>query len=261
MNSTTKVSKFYRGSGSIMFAPELEDGTISPSMWALGNATGFTRALNVTKETIRDMTVAEQPIVDEPIQERDEELSFKGRELQLEHMRIQSMATDGTPITQLAATNGTITITDCELDRFYFLGARDVSEVEGVLVAAPLVLGVDFEVFDAKRGIIKLLSTATVIEDGDDPVFTFHQAAIAAPGLPVLEGSTNQGVRGRLFFFGDPSRGDTYDLTVWRCIATPDGEFGWIGNQLGEFGIKFKAVLDPDHTASLSRIVQVAAAA
>lgn len=261
MNSSTRVSKFYRGSGGVFFAPELEDGTVSEAKFALGNAPGFTRAYNLQQETIRDFTVAAQPIVDEPIQERDEEYTLKGKELDLEHMRILSMATDGTPITQTVATAETCELTDVLLGRYYELGKLKVSNVTALNEAVPLVLDVDFEVYDADRGIIKLLSTSTVVVDGDDVTFSFDCAAIVSPGQAVLESSTSQGIRGRLFFYGDPSRGDTWDLVVWRCIAKPDGEFGFIGSQTGEFSIKFKAVLDPAHTSSLSRLIRRAAAA
>lgn len=258
MLSTSNPKKYFRGSGSLMFALELADGTISAAMWALGNAPGFERTITQTKETIRDFTVASQPISSEPQQDYTEEFTFKGKELSLEHMRILSMGEAGTPITQLVGSAQTATLEDVELDRYYNLGKRSISAVTAVVGAVSLTAD-DFEVVDAARGIVKILAGATHVEAGDDVVFTFDCAAIVAPGLPVIDGGKAETIRGRLFFFGDPQRGDTYDLTIWRCEATPDGATGFIGSTTGEFGIKFKAVLDPDHKDSPSQIVQLAA--
>lgn len=260
MQSTSTVNKYYRGSGSIMFSEELDDGTISPVMFALGNATGFGFDTTVTKETIRDFTVAAQPISTEAITELTQEVSFKGKELDIPQVKMLFLGKAGTAITQIVGTGAEYEIETAELNRYYDLGKRKVSNVEAVNVAVPLVADVDFEVFDADRGIIKLLSTATVVEAGDTVTFTFDHAAIAAPGLPVVE-TGKESVRGRLFFMGDPSRGDTWDLTMWRCEATPDGSLALLGRDTAEFSLKFKSVLDPDHTAVPSTLVRVAAAA
>jgi len=261
MLSTSTVKKYYRGSGAILFAEELEDGTISPARFALGNATGFGVATTVTKETIRDFTVAGQPISAEPIQELTEEVTFKGKELDIPQIKMLFLGKDATAITQTLGEDQEAAFTDIVLDRYYDLGKRDVSNVAGLNVAVPLVEGTDFAVFDAKRGIIKILSTATACVAGDDLDFTFDCAAIVAPGLPVVEGGTAAAIRGRLFFLGNPSRGDTWDLTIWRCEATPDGELAMLGRDTAEFGIKFKSVDDPDHSGVPSTLVRVTAAA
>lgn len=259
MQSTSTVKKYYRGSGAIMFAPELEDGTISPARFALGNATGFGFDTTVTKETIRDFTVAEQPISTEPITELTQEVSFKGKELDLPQIKMLFLGEEATAISQTLGEDQEVEI-EAELDRYFDLGKRTVSNVVGLNVAVPLIDGVDFEVFDATRGIVKLLSTATVVEDGDTVTFTFDCAAIVAPGLSVIE-TGKASVRGRLFFLGNPSRGDTWDLTMWRCEASPDGSLALLGRETAEFGIKFKSVLDPDHSGVPSTLVRVAAAA
>jgi hypothetical protein len=260
MQSTSTVKKYYRGSGAILFAPELVDGTISGALFALGNATGFGFDTVVTKETIRDFTVAAQPISTEAITELTQEVSFKGKELDIPQIKMLFLGIAATAITQTVGTGTEYEIAAAELDRYYDLGKRKVSNVEAVNVAVPLVEDVDFEVFDADRGIIKLLSTATVVEAGDTVTFTFDCAAIVTPGLPVIE-TGHESVRGRLFFMGDPSRGDTWDLTMWRCEASPDGSLALIGRDTAEFGIKFKSVLDPDHTNVPSTLVRVAVAA
>jgi len=261
MQSTSTVSKYYRGSGAIMFAEELDDGTISPARFALGNAPGIVISTTVDKETIRDFTVATQPISTEPIRELTQEVTFKGKELDIPQAKMLFLALAATAITQTLGEAQTCELTNIELDRYYDLGKRLVSDVTALNDAVPLVEGVDFAVWDATRGIVKLLSTATVIVAGDDVTFTFDCAAIVAPGLPVLETGTAPAVRGRLFFMGDPSRGDTWDYTMWRCQATPDGEFGLVGRDTAEFGIKFKSVDDPDHSGVPGTLVRVAAAA
>ena len=103
----------------------------------------------------------------------------------------------------------------------------DFTKITGLTLTSgvtPMVLGTDYEEFDALNGMIRILPTTTLAPGA--PV----SAAYTSPAMNKVKvtGGTSANILLRLLFIGDPTNGARQNLEVWRLQITPSAAIGLI---------------------------------
>ncbi len=173
---------------------------------------------------------------------RTVEVKLTADEFSLANMALALMGSEGT-LTQAAssATDETIT-TSAKQGRWYPLAKRNVSSV----VITGKVEGTDFTV-DVETGRIYIIPGGTIADGSSVTVASYSYGTIDYK--TIVGGNANQ-IEGYLRFIGDPATGPEFELEVWRVQAQPDGAFGLITEDYGNFSLTLKVLDDSANHAT-----------
>jgi hypothetical protein len=147
-----------------------------------------------------------------------------------------------------ALTQTTSTVTaealtaSAKLGRIYQTAKRNISSVLVKKGATTGVLGTDFDVEDAKLGLVRIMPGGA-FADGD--ALTVDYSAGNVTATRVAAGTVGK-IEGKLIFVGDPANGPAYDAEIWRANFTPNGAIAFITDNFG--GMPLQAELLADAT-------------
>jgi hypothetical protein len=123
-------------------------------------------------------------------------------------------------------------------DKYFHVGKLNIGTVSMKVGSTAIVAGTDYTVYNAKMGVIKILSTSTVVTNGtDDLLITFTPAAITGTNSPVVRGGTESEIEVSVLFIEDNSAGENHILRVWNASVSPDGALGLISDEFATFAL------------------------
>lgn len=115
----------------------------------------------------------------------------------------------------------------------------------------PLVLGTDYD-YDSTSGLIRILSTATVVVAGDSITWSGSYAAITAQTR--LLGLTNAVVQGQLKFVPASDQiGPRYVYDFFKVLFSPKAALDTIGDQFTQVSMEFDMLEDQTRVASATQ--------
>lgn len=120
--------------------------------------------------------------------------------------------------------------------------------------AVPGVLGTDYEITNAKMGLIRILP-ATILTGIVTASYT-PAAYTGTTGPSVVGGGTSGIIQGSFLFVGDPTTGPAMMVEVWRANINPDTAIGLISEAFATLGLS-AAVLDDSRNHSAHPLYQV----
>jgi hypothetical protein len=122
-------------------------------------------------------------------------------------------------------------------DRYFHVGKLNIGTVTMKLGATVLDAD-DFTVYNAKMGVIKILSTSTTVTNGaDDLLVSYTPVAITGLDSPVVRGGTESEINMSFLFIEDNSAGENHILRIWNASVSPDGALGLISDEFATFAL------------------------
>lgn len=245
--ATPSSSNMYLGSGEIFFNRFDANGALT--QWrSLGMCTKF--ELNPTvqvAEKYSSLTGA-RGLYARAVTQTGAEAAITMHEFDKENLALAFLGTANA----FAQSSGTATDTSLGTGNVKLGYALDTGKkkitVTGVKKSpsTALVSDVDFS-YDSDSGLIRFLSTATAITDGDTALWTGSYPTIASFDVAAL---TNAILNGRLkYVSATDSTGPRYEVEVFKASISPDGALGFIGDDFAEIGLKVAALQDTTQTA------------
>lgn len=165
------------------------------------------------------------------------DVAFTLDEIVAENLALTFMA-DIVKTTQSLVTGGTTSIV-AKLDRFFDIGARNVSNVDVKKGLVAKVEGTDYTV-DAKMGRIYIMPTGSIV-DLDALDITYDAAAGSVTHLSAFK---QYSVEGILRFVSDNPTGNQLEFRAWNVSLTPDGNVAMIGDKWMETKFKGEMLRD-----------------
>ena len=104
------------------------------------------------------------------------------------------------------------------------------------------VLGVDYQVVNAKAGVYQILP-GTILTGPVTASYT-PTAYTSLNGPQIVGGGTSGVVTGKLVFVGDPMTGPSILLEVWKANIAPDTAIGLISDAYGTLGLAAEVLDD-----------------
>jgi hypothetical protein len=167
---------------------------------------------------------------------RTVEAKLTADEFSLANIALALMGSEGT-LTQTSGTATTETLTtSAKLGRWYPLAKRNVSAV----LITGMVEGTDFSV-DAVTGRVYLIPAGSIVEESAVTVASYSYGTI---DYKSIVGANSNVIEGYLRFIGDPATGPLFELEIWHVQVTPDGAFGLITEDYGNFSLTLKVLDD-----------------
>jgi hypothetical protein len=199
----------------------------------LGNCPAF--EITPSPETIEkysSATAAAGQIASDVIRQKLE-LRIQGDEFSKENLASALYGDTST----LAQTGSSVTaeeITAQMQDRFYPLVYRDVSSVvvTGTGGTPTYTEGTDYEV-DATSGRIYIIEGGGIAASAPTDLEVDYDYGTIA--LDIVRGMNQTTIKGYVRFVGDPARGPSLEVEVWRASVRSDGAIGFISDEYGSW--------------------------
>lgn len=208
----------------------------------VGEADKFEINPSVSVKDYFTMTKAARTKLAKNIDTQTHEIDIQLREFQPENVAIALLG-DSVVLTQAGGA-----IADEQLSaaatpgRIYKTAERNISAVTAKTGVTALVAGTDFEVIDAKMGLIHVLP-GTVTLDGTKPLSVSYTAAAIAGGTQIKAGMENK-IEGHLVYVGDPAGGPQFDCEVWRVRFQPSGALALLTDDYATIPLKGEVMDD-----------------
>lgn len=237
------------GRGIVRWAP-IVNGVRKP--WLdMGNVEQFTIATADTKLTKKSSRVAANVIYKEITSEREITVTMQGDEFDTDVMA--------------ALLQGTISTVDGHAGGVVAAGAEVhdapgeldvIIQTEFPLISAVVIKqgattftniatgGDDYEIVDAARGLIRLISAADGGDMNPAATFTVDYTYAALADAKRIDGGTETVVEASIHFAADNAQGPNRDGFFYRASLTADGELGFIGTEFGTWTLKAKLLDD-----------------
>lgn len=221
----------------LIVAGELEDAFKS-----FGNALSAQLQHTVTKEDLPDRVSGAGGKYVEEITEKEGQLTIRLTEHAVHVIRTALLGTLETVAAQNAAAAQTVDTPPAA--GVHFLGRVFITVTGVAQGATPLVLGTDYRVVDANRGIVELLETGTTLDpDGADVTFTFNQADVDA--RTRIRAFVENQLELQLRFIDRSTRGPKQDYTFWRMSVEP-GQIDMLAEGFAQFDLVLNILSDAD---------------
>lgn len=234
------------GRGKLLF-DRFDDNGLRTGYIHLGNCDKFSISTSGTTLKMKNfMTNTTAPYA-EARTETAVEMSITGYEFSPSVLAMV-LSGDKAFATQSAATvtgEALATAAQAEKGKLYTTAKRDISAVAVKQGATTLVLGADYEIFHAKRGVIRILPTSSTFVDGTAITVDYTAGAIttSSNAVQVVRGAKSSKIRGRLLFLADNAAGQNDEVEAWNVSLTPDGELNFISDEWAKWALK-GSVLD-----------------
>ena len=238
MANAPSTSNVMLGRGALYFDRRTDDDTTVGS-FHLGNCDQF--ALNISTETLdlTDYTQQSSSPYVTVITKTDVKATISGFEFSKENWALATLGSNSTYTQSASSATGEVlasaTVTGLK-GRTFFTDFRSISSVVVKQGATTFTVDVDYEIVDATRGMIKILTTGSVA-DGTALTVDYSYAAIAS-GLDTVFGGVNTAVEGTLRFVSNNTTGEDWDLTAWNASIRPNGDIGFISDEFNKFTLE-----------------------
>jgi hypothetical protein len=232
------------GRGAVFF--DLRTATDSTvGSFHLGNCDNLSWNTAVEELDLKDYTQQTAAPYTSVVIGTDITFNVSGFEFNKENWQLATMG-NATTYTQAASSAvaevlASATVTNLK-GKYFFLAFKDVSSVVLKQGATTHVIDDDYEVWDAERGIIRILEDGD-ITDGTALTADYSYAAIST-GLTRIYGGVNNGMEGKLRFVSNNATGTNYDLTVYNAKLVPNGDITMISDEFNKFTLAGTAQSD-----------------
>lgn len=250
MTYTPSASNVMLGRGALYFDRRTTTDNKVGS-FHLGNCDQF--GINVTTEklTLSDYTQQSTSPYKEVVSSTEVALTISGFEFSKDTMALATMgAIDATYAQNNTAVTGEVlaaaTVTGLK-GRFFWTQYRNISSVALKQGATTHVLNTDYQIIDATRGIIKILTTGAVA-DGTALTIDYAKATITAGAIDRIFGGTAAAIEGTLRFVSNNTTGPNWDCTVHNASLRPNGDIAFISEEFNKFTLEGTAQSDASGT-------------
>ncbi len=138
-----------------------------------------------------------------------------------------------------------VPITATEIKGKFFQTAKsNISAVTLTQGATTLVLGTDYQIYDATIGLIRLLSTSPTIVDGTIIEIDYTPQAITGTAVEQVYAVVNSSIQGTLLFRPNNSDGPKRQLKAWKVTLQPGNELALISDEFFKFSLSGKVLSD-----------------
>lgn len=238
-NQAPSADNYRLGKGELFF--DRYDATgARTGYFHLGNCNKVIIKLVDDIKTLRSSMHADGGILKRAAAHRDVEIEIVSNEFAIENMALALMGDQSTFTQAASSATAEILSTALVAGRYYKLAHRAVSSVVLTVGTSttPLTVGTHYDVSDPVGGIVHIKQSYT----GTGGLTAAYSYATAT--LDLISGATKTKVEGGLIFVPDPTTGPQTDLEVWRCAVNPGGDFGFIGDDFGEYTLSMVALND-----------------
>ena len=252
------------GKGKVFFDRFNANG-VSTGLRFLGNVTALAMTTSDDVKEAYSSAEAGAPLLKSALIKRTIEVSLTMGEFTAENVALALMGTEGYQAARTTAAVAAYDLGIAAVDRTYKFaddGPIKASPAPVIKIGTGTALTANTDyVLDLARGTVYLKSNATTLAgvDGTKKLNVAYSTddVVASTNARVNAGISGT-IEGMLQFIADPSSGPKWDIDIWRVDFTPDGEFGVIGEDFGEFKIKGKVVSDANlhPTESLYRLIK-----
>lgn len=219
-------------------------------MLHLGNVDTFSITTDDDKVQKFSSMTAANPLYKETNRRRNVTLKMTGTEFNAENVALIQMGSVSTLVQ--AATAVVAEALAPTTIKGTFLKLAKLGPYTGLAVkfgAATGVLGTDYNVINAKAGVIQILpgtaQTGAVTADYTPTAYT------ATTGPKVVSGAASPTIMGKLTFLGDPTVGPAVMVEVWKAMLTPDSALDLISDDYATLGLSLSMLDDTaNHPAS-----------
>jgi hypothetical protein len=234
---------------------------LSTGLRFLGNGNSLTIATEDEVKELLDSTTAGSNILKQALIRRKVTVSIALNEETYENL---AMSTMGDESYYAARAGGAVTAYDLGIaytDRFYKFtddGPIAASPAPVIKMGSTTITAVTDYTLDLARGTVYIIAngTTTPLANGTNKVNVAYttSAIVVSTNKKVIGGSANL-IEGMFQYIPDSNQvGPKWDVDVWRIDFTPDGEFGLISDDFGEFKLKGLMVADTLHPGELYRL-------
>jgi hypothetical protein len=257
MSNVADGANLLLGKGKLYFERFSASGAAATgALRFLGNVTAFT--LTMTDELKQAYSSAESgaPLLKQALIRRTVELGVTMDEFTADNVALALMGTNSDVAAQTGAAvtaqniRTNMPADGSGLDRSYYVGKMKWDSATPCVVkidTTTLTVTTDYT-FDYLNGMLYVVNNATTLAACAGGAKTLTHAGTTltyALGLyKSIVGATVGVVEGAFRFIADPSAGPALNVDVWRVDCTPDGDWGLIGEDFGEFKLKGKVVAD-----------------
>lgn len=250
MTYTPSASNVMLGRGALYFDRRTStDNTVGS--FHLGNCDTFGLNVSTEKLTLKDFTQQSTSNYKEVVSSTDVAINIAGFEFSKDTMALATMGTISTYTqssgTVTAETLAASTVTGLK-GRFFFTAYKNISAVALKQGATTYVLNTDYQITDAVRGIIKILTTGGVT-DGTALTIDYTKAAMTGgSALDAIFGGADAAIEGKLRFVSNNTTGPNWDLTAWNVSLRPNGDVSLISEEFNKFTLEGSAQSDASGT-------------
>jgi hypothetical protein len=243
MSNALNPAKLYIGAGELFFDRFDATTGAATGLRLLGNCSALeiTPAEDEVRELYSSMEAA-RPLAARDIIRR--KVTFKAtlNEHSVENVALELMGNQVEYVQTATPVTGEVLSTAPVADRFYKTAKRKLTAVVVKRGAATLVLDTDYKIHDAEQGLIYLISGAGSGSLTIDYTPTVMTTGVS--GLQQIRGAMATKIEGKLVYRPDSTRGPKFEIEVWKAAISPDGQFGLIQDEYGEFTLNAEVLSD-----------------
>lgn len=243
MSNALNPDDLYIGAGELYF-DRFDGAGAATGLRLLGNCSALTitPAEDEVKELYSSMEAA-RPLAARDIIRRKVTLKATLNEFSPENVALVLMG-DQVEYTQAATPIvAEILTTAPVIDRFYKTAKRGIGSVVVKRGATTLTVNTQYKIHDAEMGLIYLIDL-TGAASGNLTIDYTPTLISSGSGRPQIRGALATKIEGKIVYRPDSTRGPKQEIEVWKCAASPDGEFSLIGDEYGEFTLSFEVLTD-----------------
>jgi hypothetical protein len=234
MKRSPHVDNIKLGKGQLFLFP-IVNGVRAADAIHFGNCQVFETGLEDETIEVKSSMNKSAATLKKVTSKRAITLRISGQEQSKANLALVTMGTE----TTLNQTGGAVTAEPLApvvvLGGYYQTAERGISLVslEETTGPTPLVLGTDYEIVDAEAGIIRILETAVNVAAGDEVEIDYTSAAVTAADKVSIGTETVK--EGTLLFLADNQSGDNVEVRLPRVSFTPEGNTGFISDEVGNW--------------------------
>lgn len=241
VKATPSSDLLYLGKGLFLF--NRFDASNNPTTWRhLGNVDSAELSSNNTKVQKFSAMQASAPLYKEVITKRIATLALKLNEFHPENLALFGQG-QVNYLSQVATAVVGEAVAATTVPGSYFTTAKlgPISAVAVKFAATPGVLGTDYEITNAKVGLIHILATTALT---GAVTIDYTPTAYATTVVPIVAGGYSGRIEGALKFVGDPTAGPAQVIDFWHCLVSPDGSLQMIADDFGDLGLSLEVFDD-----------------
>jgi hypothetical protein len=213
----------------------------------LGNCDTFSIGIETETLDLKDYTQQTSANYASVLTSTNVNLSIAGYEFDAENLALALLGTASAFTQSSGNVTGEVlaasTVTGLK-GKFFKTAAVNISSVAVKQGATTYTAGTDYTVYDAKAGIIQILTTGGVTDGTNLTVDYTKAAVVAGDGRKRITGATLAECVGELLFNSNNSTGGNKMVRVFKASITPNGELGFISDEFGKFTLTGKALSD-----------------
>jgi hypothetical protein len=236
-------SNYLLGRGNL-YIDEWSGGVKTGKYRMMGNVPKF--AVTTEDDVLEKNSSCEAsaPLVLSIVRKRTDKFAITLDEFQVDNVKLGLMGSKATYSQTTGAVTGETLVAAVVKGGYYATANRRITAITvKKSPSTPMVLGTDYTVVDAEKGIIHILTTGGVLVDGDTVLIDYtkgtitNETRIAAGTATVIDAS--------LLFVPDPANGPKLEIEVWHVQINVDGETGFITeDDTGQLQLTGKVISD-----------------